>query len=365
MGPRTKLATLGLAAIAVRLAIIATTADVDTDAYGHFAIARALVAEPTNLHAHWVWLPGYHFLLWLSIHFGAGFTTARVMSAILQAAAPLLLFDYVARRGGEDPSSSRDTASLAALMLTIAPLSNRLATSAQAETTFALLVLASAWAVERRRAVLAGSILSAACLVRYEAWGAIASLAVGFAWRRDRRAIDALAFLLPACAVASWIVLRRVADGSWLLFVRETHAFASGVRAATATSIVDRVLYPIALPLIALGPAIALAPLGLRRSIRVGWLIPLGLASFLLASYAGRGALGLERYLTALVPFACVAIADGVLSVKRASPRLVARAALAALCLTTIAHLGWLVHRARSRDAELRGYERAMSPARH
>ena len=58
------LALAGAGMLAVRLAVVATTADVDTDAYGHFAIARALLHEPANLSVHWVWLPGYHYLVW-------------------------------------------------------------------------------------------------------------------------------------------------------------------------------------------------------------------------------------------------------------------------------------------------------------
>lgn len=365
MTDRGKLVLIGLAALAVRLAIIVTTPDVDTDAYGHFAIARALLAEPGNLQAHWVWLPGYHFFLWLLLHLGVTFTGVRVASAMILAAAPLLLFDYVARRGGEDAARSREVAWLAALAWTLSPIANRLATSAQAETSFALLLLASAWAIERRRPLLAGAVLAGACLVRYEAWGAVPAIAIAWAWRRDRRAIDAAAFVVPAAAVASWILLRRAADGDWLTFVRETHAFASGVRAATSRSFVDRFVYPVVLPAIICGPAIALVPIGLRRSLRAGWLVPAGVLAFLVASYAGRGALGLERYFTALVPFACVAIADGARRIPEIAPRVslraATRAALAALAVTTALHLAWMIHRGRSREAELRGYEKTLT----
>jgi hypothetical protein len=352
---RGKLALAALVMLALRLGIVAATADVDTDAYGHFAIGRALLAEPTNLGVHWVWLPGYHYAVWALLHLGVGFTGLRAVNALVQAAAPFLLYDLVARRGGEDEARSRAAALLAALAWTLAPLGNRLATSAQAETVFTALVLATAWAVERRRAVLAGALLAAACLVRYEAWGAIPALALGWTLRRPR--FGAASFLIPAAAVAGWILLRRHADGEWLAFLRTTQAFASGVRAAQGAP----ALLPLGLPIVILGPAIALGPLGVRRSLRAGWLVPGGLLAFLLVSYAGRGALGLERYLTALVPFACVAIADGALRApeiwRRMSARAVGRAALVTLALTTAGHLGWMVQRARSREAELRGYE--------
>ena len=360
---RRKLALVGLAMLAVRLGIVVATPDVDTDAYGHFAIGRALLADPTNLGVHWVWLPGYHYAVWALLHLGVGFTALRAVNALVQAGAPFVLYDLVARRGGEDEARSRAVARFAALAWTLAPLGNRLATSAQAETMFTLLVLASAWAVERRRAVLAGSLLAAACLVRYEAWGAIPALALGWALRRRGSPIvtGGASFLIPAAVVACWILLRRHADGEWLAFLRTTQAFASGVRAAQGLP----ALLLLALPAIILGPPVALVPLGVGRSIRVGWLVPGGLLAFLLVSYAGRGALGLERYFTALVPFACVAVADGALRVpeilRRVSARSAARAALVTLALTTAGHLAWMVQRARSREGELRGYEAVAS----
>jgi hypothetical protein len=367
MTPRDRrtLALAGLGALAVRLAVIAATPDVETDAYGHFKIGRALVADPTNLHVHWVWLPGYHYVVWALLHVGIGFTSLRVLNAVIQALAPVVLYDLVARRGGDDLERSREAALLAALGLTVAPLANRLATSAQAETLFALLVLGSAWAVERRRAWLAGGLLAAACLVRYEAGGAVPALSAGWLLRRGRpAAVAAPSFVLPAAAIAAWILVRRAADGEWLTFLRYTQAFASGVREAQALPpLFDRLLLPVLLPPVVLGPAIALVPLGIRRSVRVGWLVPAGVLGFLLASYAGRGALGLERYFTALVPFGCVAVADGALRLpeiaRGVSARAAARGAIVALALTTAGHLAWIVHRARAREAELRGYEAA------
>jgi hypothetical protein len=369
MTPRWKspyaiLALAGALALAVRLAIVVATPDVDTDAYGHFRAARALLADPTNLNVHWVWLPGYHYAVWVLLHLGVGFTGLRALGALAQAGAPFLLYDFAARRGGEDPDRSRRVALLAALVWTVAPTANQLATSAQAETWFAILLLASAWAIERRRAALAGALLAVACLFRYEAWGAIPALALlRFVPRKagEPPRTGVAAFLIPAAAVAGWILLRRASDGDWLVFFRETRSFARGVRAATGAS----PLYALALPPIVLGPAIVLLPPGLRRSLRAGWVIPGGVLLFLASSYAGRGALGLERYLNALVPFACVAIAEGALRVAELYPRIparaAARAAIVATALTAAAHLGLMVQRAHAREGELRGYEAAVT----
>jgi hypothetical protein len=356
-----RLAVAGAAVLALRLAVIAWLPDADTDSYGHFAVARTLVAEPTNLVAHWVWLPFYHYVLWALIHAGIGFTGVRVLNALLQAAAPFLLHDFVARRDGDDRlAENAGTAEVAALAWTLAPLPNLLATAAQQETTFALLVLATAWAIERRRFALSGTLLAGACLIRYEAWGAVALLALT-RLLRGRRGPGLASFLVPALAVAVWITLRRRVDGEWLLFVRQTREFAGGVRGTLGFSpLVDALWFPVILPAAVLGPALLLVPFGVRRSLRAGWVVPAGILAFLWASYAGRGALGLDRYYTALVPFACVAVADGAKVVaerlKKGAGRVQA-AAVIALAVTTGLHVRWLVRRSVAKEAELRGYE--------
>jgi hypothetical protein len=362
--PILALAAIAALALAVRFAFIFALPDADTDAYGHFGIARALLREPWNLSVHWVWLPGYHYLLWALLHLGVGFRGARIFNTLLQAGAPFLLYDFVARRGGGDPPErSARVALLAAIAWAVAPLPNLLAISAQAETSFTLLCLASAWALERRRPALAGSLLAAACLFRYEAWGAVAALALH---RLARKSVPLPAIAIPLSAVASWILLMRSHDGEWLSFFRKTHEFASTVReGASSSPVVDALWFPGILPAVVLGPALLLVPLGLRRALRLGWLVPGGILAFLWLSYAGRGALGLDRYYTALVPFACVAVAEGALRVPELWPRISARAAaaaaLCALALMTVTHLRWMVRHTLPRQAELRGSEAALS----
>lgn len=360
--PLARLAAAGALALLVRLTIVFALPDADTDAYGHFHIARVLVAAPENLVAHWVWLPAYHYALSLLVRLGLGFTGARVLSALLQAAAPFLLFDLVRRRD-PGPSESRRVAELAALAFTLAPLPNVMATSAQQETVFALLVLAAVWSLDRRRAALAGGLLAGACLVRYEAWGGVAALAAWIAWRalrrRERPGLASVA--LPALAVAAWLTARHRVDGEWLLFLRQTREFAGGVRGTSGLSpLLDASWFPVVLPFAVLGPALVLVPVGLRRAWRPSFVVPAGILAFLFASYAGRGALGLARYYTALVPFACVALAEGALVVAarwKKPPRKVAAIAVALLGLTTAAHLRVLVGRSTARAEELRGYQ--------
>src|SRR4051812_46323802 len=84
-------AVIAGAALAVRLGIILRLPDGEADAYGHFGAARALLENPTNLAVHWVWLPGWHYALWAMLRFGVSFQGVRIMNAVAQTFAPLLL----------------------------------------------------------------------------------------------------------------------------------------------------------------------------------------------------------------------------------------------------------------------------------
>jgi hypothetical protein len=109
------------------------------------------------------------------------------------------------------------------------------------------------------------------------------------------------------------------------------------------------------------GPAIIVLPFGIRRAVRFGWIVPAGVLGFLVLSHVARGALGLDRYFTALMPFACAAVAEGALRPPDGRPRMPGWAVLLAVGLTTACHLGWSVHRARAQAGELRQYEADVS----
>src|SRR5258706_8423376 len=119
--------------LALRLAVIVILPDADFDAYGHFAIARELVKDPTNILAHWVWLPGWHFVLFALLRLHAGFTAARVLVALLGTLVPLAVFGIVHR-------TSERLAPAAPLVWPIGAPAHALATSAQTETPFLLFV---------------------------------------------------------------------------------------------------------------------------------------------------------------------------------------------------------------------------------
>src|SRR5258708_38766400 len=158
--------------LALRLAVIAILPDADFDAYGHFAIARELAKDPTNILVHWVWLPGWHFMLLALLRLHAGFTAARILSALLGALVPLVVYAIVHR-------TSPRAALAAALVSAIAPLANAIATSAQTETPFVLFLVGGAWAIENKRSVPAAVPLAAACVTRFEGLAAVSALGAG------------------------------------------------------------------------------------------------------------------------------------------------------------------------------------------
>ena len=88
--------TPSVAAIALAIALVALGAwraacvlagpDVDTDAYAHHMIARAILADPHDLAVHWVWLPLFHYLQVPLVALGGTMTDVRWVNVILAAA---------------------------------------------------------------------------------------------------------------------------------------------------------------------------------------------------------------------------------------------------------------------------------------
>lgn len=341
---------LGAVLLAARMVYVALVPDLDGDAYAHFGIAQAVRLHPSDLGPHWVWLPGYHFVLAALQQLGVTFADVRRLNAVLQAAAPLLLYAYARLR------HPRAVSLLAAACWSVCSVPNAVGTSALGEVGYTLFVLGAAYAIERSRhsarmggalswSALAGALLTLACAMRYEAWAATVALSVVTAvpLSRDRRQwTGAPAFLLPAVSIAGYLVLRRLTDGEWLWFVRETLRFTTMQRdVLTRSRLFELTWFPFVLPFKLLGPALLLVPVGLaarRRGqpLSRSAVLPLAIAGFLLALYMGRSMLGLARYFSALMPFACLLIAKGAAALDARSPRsrLVAFAAFVSLAVT-------------------------------
>jgi hypothetical protein len=236
---------------------------------------------------------------------------------LLACALPFAVYAYEAPR-------SREVAWLAAVACTLAPLTNVLATSAQPETLFTLALFSATWALDRKRFAVAGALLLVASLLRYEAWGAVVAVAVlGASSGAWRRALVTAA--IPSAGIVAWIVLRRAIDGRWLAFVPQTHDFVARYSAETGSPAWHALL----LPLVACGPALPFAALGMRRAWRPSFAVFAGLSAFLIVAFAGGSAIALPRYLTALTPFLAIAMAEG------ARDRPARTAMLASLVATT------------------------------
>lgn len=408
---------LGLALVALalwRAACVLAGPDVDTDAYAHHMIARAILADPRDLAVHWVWLPLFHYAQVPLVALGGTMNDVRWANVALSAALPALLFSYVRRttRSGDEPMTADATALVAALLAAACPIAMQMGTTAQSEPLFALLALGIAIAFERRRYGATAAMLSAAVVLRYEAWAifaTVAALTLGepLLLKRARRGSDGvpaapeparrwLVVVAPAAVILVWAALRRPVDGRWFGFLGQTHEFASQAVVDAAGSrgpvglVRDALYYPLFVAVRVLGPAVALAAFGLPRAWRdQGPRFVLVLAAclgFVSLTWVNRSSLGLDRHFVAVVPLYATLAAQGVRAVAdrlarwvspRASERaarITARAVAATLSVASLAVLGamllvWMTFWRASIDrgwperAALGAYLRSLPPA--
>src|ERR1700722_2764299 len=103
MTPRARPPTVVALALAIfalalwRGACVLAGPDIDTDAYAHHMIARAILADPRDLAVHWVWLPLFHYVQVPLVLLGGTLNVVRWANVVLSAAAPVVLFLYVER----------------------------------------------------------------------------------------------------------------------------------------------------------------------------------------------------------------------------------------------------------------------------
>lgn len=362
--------TLSVTLTLLRIAYITHVPDLDGDAYAHYEIGRAVWRDPSDFHAHWVWLPGYHFFIAGLRGFGATFRDVRIVNALLQGAVPFLLLRYA--RSVTASSSHL----LAAVLFCLGSLPSMLGTSALGEVLFTLLVLAATYAIDDGAvsvvsATLGGIFLTLACSMRYEAWAAAAAVAVVWTVHASRAGRAALrlapAFVIPLSSVLGYVVWRRVVDGRWLWFMTETLAFTTMQRHVLARSeLYEALAFPVILPFKLVGPAVIILPLSLLGPwrLRHGAAVPIALAAFLVLVYTGRGILGLPRYYGALFPFMCLLTALAIDRACRRHPRY--RRVLTALVVAsfvgaTLFGVGTTRATALDHQGELRAWEQRIS----
>jgi hypothetical protein len=329
------LAVFGLAIW--RAACVLAGPDVDTDAYAHHMIARAILADPRDLAVHWVWLPLFHYLQVPLVALGGTMNDVRWANVALSAAVPIVLFWYVRRttRTGDEPMSAEATALVAALLSAACPIAMQMGTTAQSEPLFALLALGIAIAFERRRYGLTAVMLGAAVMLRYEAWAIFATVSaltiahpllrrfrLGGVVASEEPARRWLVVVVPTGLILVWAVLRRPVDGRWFGFLAQTHEFASQAVVDAAGSrgaiglVRDALYYPVYVAVRVLGPAVALAAFGIPRTWREqGARFVLVLAAclgFVSLTWVNRSSLGLDRHFVAIVPLYATLAAQGV-----------------------------------------------------
>ncbi len=336
-----KLSTAALVLVLALLAVwrgfcVVAGPDIDTDAYAHHMIARAILADPCDLAVHWVWLPLFHYVQVPLVALGGTLQDVRWFNVLLTAASPVVLFSYVRRtvQAGRARLSPEATALLAALFTALCPIGMQMGTTAQPEPLFALLVLGVAIAFQERHHAAAAALLGAAVLLRYEAWAVLVAAGVALlaeaAWRSRRSAAPPsggwrawMVVAVPAALILGWAALRRPVDGQWFGFLRGTRQFANdALREKTALgggaagAVTDLLYYPLVVPQRVLGAALPLVPFGIVRTVRQQGarfvLVLVAALGFVSLTWLARSSLGLYRHFVVVVPLYATFAAQGV-----------------------------------------------------
>lgn len=333
--PLRRVREIGLARIAVvavvlglalwRVAFVLAGADPDSDAYGHHAIARQILVSPRDLTVHWVWLPLWHYLQAAAIAASATFQTVRFFNVVLGAVIPVAVYEIMCAHRGKE----RDPAPfIAALLTALSPISMQMGTTGQTEPLFVVLVLTVVWALDRGRVAVATVAITAAVLLRYEAWAIPPAIAVYLLlarigpirrWDRSMGRTSVAVVVAPLVAIFVWAAIRRPVDGGWFYFLRATRQFANGALGAKSSFTLDDLLYYVVhVPWRVVGYPLLLAPFGLYRTIRRDGLrfcaIFGAILAFITLTWMLRSSLGLDRHFVVIVPFYAALIANGIVA---------------------------------------------------
>jgi hypothetical protein len=324
-----------------RVAFVLAGFDLDTDAYGHHAIARQILQTPTDLHVHWVWLPLFHYVEAVAVWFGATLQTIRLGNVLIEAAVPIVLYRLMRRLRREQRFALPDPApTIASLLVALSPLLMQMGTTGQTEPGFALLVLGVIWGLVAERPIVAGACLAAAVLVRYEAWAIPPTLVALFVLDeiRTRRARGAkigvrrlgwklaIPIVLPMISILTWATLRRLGGEPWFDFLKGTQSFAVdalGVKVSPWADpkrlAKDVVFYPVVVAWAVIGLPLVLAPIGAWRTWKregaTFVAIHAACLAFITLVWIQRGSLGLYRHFVVIVPLYAAMIANGIVAI--------------------------------------------------
>ena len=226
------LVSLGLGAVAC---VCYARADLQLshyDARGHLVVARRVIDSitPGWRQIGAVWLPLPHLLNLVPVQVDAFYRTglsAIAISMLAFAAATYACSRIILEATGSRLAAVAGTLVLAlnpdVLYLQATPMTEPLLLGLMTLSVLALFIWIARGATRHQH--LAGWLLAASCLCRYEAWPAtVAALAAGtlaIRWqgRRWRDAIRAIAVVAayPAASVLGFIVVSRVTVGEWLV----------------------------------------------------------------------------------------------------------------------------------------------------
>ena len=342
---------LVVVAFALRLVLMASGPDVDSDTYGHMIIGRTLSGHWLEPRHHWVWLPGWHVVIALVTKLGGGVQTMRIISAAVSSLAPLQLWALL--RTADKRSS---TPALAAFALLLFPLWSEHGQSAESESMFAFLLLGAAHAQAVGHRLLTGALLALMCGLRYEAW-----VLVPFACAADlsfdrttfRHQLKRVAVLgaLPALTIVAWCLARRASDGRWLYFLVENTSFVHEALpfVPSTKDPPSLVGYAWALPFRQVGYVWCFALVGLyflRRLPRAFVTMSVGLLAFVTFGWLRGAHLGLERHAYAVLPLFATLLAAGVFGTLQLVTRVLAQAHTGShvSLMLTLPIAGWVLY---------------------
>jgi hypothetical protein len=344
MPPRARPPTLVALALAIfvlalwRGVCVLAGPDIDTDAYAHHMIARAILADPRDLAVHWVWLPLFHYVQVPLVALGGTLNAVRWTNVVLAAALPVVLFLYVQKtaRSSESRVAPEAAGLLAALFAAACPIAMQMGTTAQPEPLFALLVLGVAIALQQEQYGWTAALLGAAVMLRYEAWAALGVVFFFVALQRGRGWVSVA---VPVALILVWAALRRPVDGQWFAFLRQTKQFANDALRQNGGVLGDLLYYPVQTAYRVTGATLPLAVFGVVRTVRQqGARFVLVLAAclgFVSLTWITRSSLGLDRHFVCVVPLYATFSAQGAAVIADAMARWTHRAtvgrALAAL----------------------------------
>src|ERR1019366_9071491 len=196
---------------------------------------------------------------------------------------------------------------------------------------------------QERRYGLAAVMLSAAVVLRYEAWASLAIVALvalvewAEPWWRRRRGLPPesgaggawIVVVAPVVLILAWAVLRRPVDGQWFGFLRQTREFANDATHTKLGAVEDVLFYPLWVPIRVMGAVLPLVPFGIARTVRQQGarfvLVVAACLGFVSLTWVTRSSLGLDRHFVCVVPLYATFAAQGATVVADALAKIARR----------------------------------------